>query len=247
MYFAGRDGVEGLFQVDDKVLVEEFDTGDEEVVAVAEMDGVDEGENLVAVGAEGFHFVFEPFVVDECRAQLVGVLHFDQEVGDVVLFNEREALLEGFHLFGTDVEVVAGVVFAFEFFGLDFDVAAGDVFSTLEHAVLFEGLEPVLYPLVVETVEPCVDDLHVAGVECHFCGFPVDGGVDEEVDGTFYAVVFHDVGVDFEDDEAGVDAVEIGLEEDKSLDGSLVGGAQVETTDVVGTIETGVEGAVAMG
>ena len=93
MYIAGRDGVEGLFQVDDKVLVEEFDAGDEEVVAVAEMDGVDEGENLVAVGTEGFHLVFEPFVVDECRAQLVGVLNFDQEVGDVVLFDEREALL----------------------------------------------------------------------------------------------------------------------------------------------------------
>ena len=73
------------------------------------------------------------------------------------------------------------------------------------------------------------------------------GGVDEEVDGTFYAVVFHDIGVDFEDDEAGVDAVEIGLEENEGLDGSLVGGTQVEAADALGTIETGVEGAVAMG
>ena len=196
-------------EVGEEVLVVELDAGFVEVVAVEEMDGVDHGKDLVVVGAEGAHLLFEPGVVGEAAAQLVGVLDFDEGVGDVAVAEELDALPQGAELAGGDGEGCGGIALADKLVGVDLAEAAGDVAVGPDEGVLVESLETVADFLAVDGVEPGVEDFHVVEGEGHAGGLGGEGSVAEEVDGTFDSVVAHDVGMDFEDDLLGVEAVEV--------------------------------------
>ena len=50
-------------------------------------------------------------IVEKGLAELLGILHFDQEIGNVALFQEIETLVQGGELIGTYGDVASGVAF----------------------------------------------------------------------------------------------------------------------------------------
>ena len=156
-------------------------------------------------------------------------------------------MLECLQLVGTDGEFFAGIAFDFEMARVDFDIASGYVCGIVDDTVFDEGCQAVAYLLIVEGIEPCVHHLHVAHAPSHACDMRVERGVGEDVDGTFNAVVVHDVGMHLEHYVAGADAVEVGLKQDEGLYGCLVGGAEVEAGVAGGLVGAGIEGAIAVG
>lgn len=246
-WLTGFGLVKCLFQVYNKVLVEHFDARDEKMIAVAEVYGVLQREYLVTVWPKGLHLLFEPLVVLVGGAELVGVLHLDKHVGDFAFLEEFQAAPQGIHLLGADDEVVARIAFADKLFGADFHVATWHILGIFKGVLLVERLQPVADLLVVEAIETGVYNFHVACVPSHLGGLPSERSVNEEVHGALDAVVLHDVRMDLEDHETGVEAVQVLPQQNVGLHGRLVGGAEVEAADALGAVVARVEGAVAVG
>lgn len=216
------------------------------MVAVGKVNGIGHGQYFVAVGTQLAHLLFEPGVIEKSFAKLLGILHFDQEIGNVALFQEVETLVQGGELFGPYGDVALGVAFAYETLGVGFHIASRHISTLFDDAVLDEMFKAVADFLIVERVKQCVEYFHILELHGHTEVCRGEGSVGKKVYGAFHAVVVQNVLMHFEHHTLGVEAVEIVLQEGVSLYRRLVGGAEIEARNAVGLVKTSVESAVSM-